>query len=195
MSQTFAGGTLLPPVPKALAWAEACAALRGEGQKVNSADLFLGILLARPDDQGEMRVLLAHFGLKARDLLPDDYPAITTESLAKAAKTVTGPTEEDWDLDVDEILRTAGSLSRGNVQLAHVLGALLQRPTPLLARLESALSRFRIEASQLSSEFSTFVIGTTFSDAADSTADPGSSGTAGCLPITSSSSGTRFTMS
>jgi hypothetical protein len=178
MTQMFAGGTQSPSVQRALEWAAACAALRGEGQTVNSADLFLGILLAHPDDRGEMWALLAHFGLTARDLLPDDYPAITTESLAKAAKTVTGPTQENWDPDVDEILRTAGSLSGGKVQLAHVMGALLQRSTPLLERLDSAVSRFGIEASQLSSEFSTFVIGT-ISDAADSTLDLDSSVTAG----------------
>jgi hypothetical protein len=166
-------------VLRALAWAEACAALRGEGQAVNSADLFLGILLAHPDGRGEMRVLLTHFGLTARDLLPDDYPVITNDSLAKAAKTVTGSTQGTLDPEVNDVLLTAGSLSGGNVQLAHVMSALLQRPTPLLRQLDAAVSRFGIEAAQLSREFSVFVGSTTISDDVDSALNLGSSVTAG----------------
>jgi hypothetical protein len=156
MSQA-ADGTQSPSVQQALAWAEACAALRGEAQAVNSADLFLGILLAHPDERGEMRVLLTHFGLTARDLLPDDYPAITNASLAQAAKTVTGSTQGSWDPEVSDILSTAGSLSRGNTHLAHVMSALLQRATPLLDRFGAAVSRFGIDAAQLSQEFGRFV--------------------------------------
>ena len=157
------GGSYSPSMQKALGWAEACAALRGDGVRVvTESDLFLGLLLAHPDDRGEMRVLLAHFGLTARDLLPGDYPAVTTASLRGAARTVAEPSPDAWDPQVSEILATAGSLSGGNAQVAHVMSALLSGATPFRQRLEERLSRFGISATELAAEFQSFLVGSRF---------------------------------
>jgi hypothetical protein len=161
-------GNFSPSVERALGWAQACAALRGDDVRVvTETDLFLGLLLAHPDNRGEVRVLLAHFGLTARDLLPGDYPAVTIESLREAAKTVTSPSPDDWAPQVADILAMAGSLSVGNAQVAHVMSALLSGSTPFRQRLDDGVSRFGIEAAELATEFQSFLTGTTIVDQTD----------------------------
>jgi KAP family P-loop domain len=172
-------GRRSPSVDNALRWAEACASLSGGGPTITPTDLFLGILIAHPDDKGEMRVLLAHFGLTARDMLPDDYPVVTPENLREAAKSVSRPSPDTWDPDVQNILDIADSTSDGKAQLAHVMGALLQRSTPFLERLEAGVARFGIQASQLASEFNAFLSSTTITDPDDPTLDLRSRITAG----------------
>jgi len=161
-------GNFSPSVQRALGWAEACAALRGDDVRVvTEPDLFLGLLLAHPDNRGEMRVLLAHFGLTARDLLPGDYPAVTTATLREAAKTVSSPSPDSWAPQVADILAMAGSLSGGNAQVAHVMSALLSGSTPFRQRLDDGVSRFGIEAAELATEFQSFLTGTTIVDQTD----------------------------
>lgn len=161
-------GNFSPSVQRALGWAEACAALRGDDVRVvTEPDLFLGLLLAHPDDHGEMRVLLAHFGLTARDLLPGDYPAVTIATLREAAKTVSSPSPDSWAPQVADILAMAGSLSGGNAQVAHVMSALLSGSTPFRQRLDDGVSRFGIEAAELATEFQSFLTGTTIVDQTD----------------------------
>ena len=88
----------------ALQWAEASTALRGACQPVTELDLFLGTLLAHPDPDGEMRRLIGYFGLTARDLLPDDFPKVTRESLLHAAATVGTGSPASRDERVTQII-------------------------------------------------------------------------------------------
>jgi hypothetical protein len=141
-------------VGEALRWAQTFVALRGSGQ-ISVAELFAGALLAHPDREGEVRQLLAHFELTARDVLPDDFPPVTVEGLRAAAATVTGQETPTWDGAVGDILSTAGSLAGGRAQLPHVLGALLQQPTPLRQALQLGLTRFGYDVERLAEEYVT----------------------------------------
>src|SRR5690349_18451826 len=75
-------------VNRAMRWAEASVALRGGSPVITEVDMVLGALLAHPDPDGELRRLISHFGLTARDVLPDDYPDVTPERLRRAAASV-----------------------------------------------------------------------------------------------------------
>jgi hypothetical protein len=79
--------TLSPSSQRALGFAEAAARHRTGGPHavVEPADLLIGVLLAHPDTEGEGRVLLTHFGLTARDVLPENYPPVTAEDLRQHA--------------------------------------------------------------------------------------------------------------
>ena len=94
-----------PSVGRALLWASGCAALRGEQALVRSEDLFVGLLLAHADSDGEVWRFLDHFGLKARDLLPDDYPVIDSPTLLRVAAGASGPDVSQWDRRVSEFRR------------------------------------------------------------------------------------------
>jgi hypothetical protein len=126
--------------------------VRGSGP-ITVVRLFVGVLLGHADSQGEVRQLLDHFELTARDVLPDDFPPVTVESLRAAAATVTARETPTMDRAVDEILSTAGSLAGGRAQLAHVLGALLQRSTPLRQALQPGLDRFGYDVRQLAEAY------------------------------------------
>jgi hypothetical protein len=152
MTQSPPGENWSPSVNRALQWAEACGSLNGSAQ-VSDTEVFLGVLLAHPDQNGEMRTLLSHFGLTGRDLLPDGYPAITVDTLRRAAATVSQVSADRWDDDVEVIVRKAGSLSGGAPQLAHLMGALLEHPTPWRRRLETALSWSGVQIDELSTGF------------------------------------------
>ena len=147
------GGVFSPSVDEAMLWAQACAALGGAHRPVGSDEVFLGIMLAHPDGRGEMRRFLAHFGLTARDVLPDDYPLITSKRLQQAAATVQGPEVSNWSIDVNEILSLATRRGAGVAQVAHVMGALLLHPTPWRDRLQRGLSRFGIPVDEVGREF------------------------------------------
>jgi exonuclease VII small subunit len=154
MTAAPGGGSWSTSVGRALRWAQTVTALRGS-ERITVAELFVGALLAHPDDQGEVRQLLEHFELTARDVLPDDFPPVTADGLRGAAATVTGQEPPSWDGAVSDILSTAGSLAGGRAQLPHVLGALLQRSTPLRQALQLGLNRFGYEVQQLTEEYVT----------------------------------------
>jgi hypothetical protein len=65
---------LSPSSRRALGFALAAARQREPDSAVEPDDLLVGLLLAHPDEAGEARVLLAHFGLTGRDVLAPDYP-------------------------------------------------------------------------------------------------------------------------
>lgn len=136
-------------VELALQWAEASAALRGPDQGVTEADLVVGTLLAHPDSDGEMRRLLGHFGLTGLDLLPDDFPKITVEALRRAAATVGVIGLPARDPLVEEVLSIAESLSGGEVQLVHLLGAQLLGSTSFLQMLDRGLERSGLGATEI----------------------------------------------
>src|SRR4051812_15502360 len=87
-------------VRQALLWASAISSIDGTDQPVTANELFLGLLLAHPDDKGEVWQFPDHFGLTARDVLPDDYPVIDRAVLEQAARAARGPDRSDWDADV-----------------------------------------------------------------------------------------------
>jgi KAP family P-loop domain len=154
MSVASGEGNWSGSVDEALRWAQATATLGGGGP-ITVAELFVGALLAHPDDQGEVRQFLDHFELTARDVLPDDFQQVTVEGLRAAAATVTGQEPPTWDAAVSDVLATAGSLAGGPARLPHLLGALLQRSTALRQALQSGLDRFGYEVQQVTEEYVT----------------------------------------
>jgi hypothetical protein len=130
----------------ALRWAMAAAAHREgippspEGPAVEAADLFVGVLLAHPDRDGEGRVLLEHFSLTARDVLPPDYPAVSAEDLQRWARDVSRSSTPVLGQTAAAIVDRARSTSSGDVRLYQLLGALLGPSSALRTPLTSALS-------------------------------------------------------
>jgi len=75
-------GKLSPSTHAALGWAAAAAcnrAQRAEPVDVEPADILVGLLLSHARPNGEARVLLSHFWLTARDVLPVAYPLVSSE--------------------------------------------------------------------------------------------------------------------
>lgn len=149
-------GDWSPSVDRALLWASGCAAVRGGDGTVTSDELFLGLLLAHPDAQGEVWQFLDHFGLTARDLLPDDYPVVDTAVLSRAAASARGPDPTDWDTEVSGILTDASARAGGRAQVLHVMTELLGR-APWPGRVQTGLNRFGISASDLVRELESVV--------------------------------------
>ncbi len=142
-------------VNKALLWASGCAALNGDRRPVTSDDLFVGLLLAHPDKKGDVWQFLAHFGLTARDVLPDDRRVLDEKALHSAAAAARGPDVGDWSPDVSRIMDDAGRRATGMVQVLHVLASLLSQPQSQWPdRLQPGLTRFGISATALVVEFS-----------------------------------------
>jgi hypothetical protein len=93
---------------------------------VNPEDLLVGVLLAHPDQLGEGRVLLAHFGLTARDVLPETYPKVPVAELKQRAAEVEPDVDPPLSRETISVLDAARELGRGHASLRHLLGALLQ---------------------------------------------------------------------
>jgi hypothetical protein len=115
---------------------------------VRSEELFLGLLLAHPDENGEVWRFLDHFGLTARDLLPDDYPVIDATALREAAAAAYGPAEDRWAPEVSSIVSNAALRAGGPAQVLHVMAVLLML-TPWPDRLQLGLNRYGINARTL----------------------------------------------
>jgi len=134
-------------VMAAFRWAGIAARIRertppGESDPlINGVDLFLGALLAHADEDGELNVILTHFGVTARDVVGDAYPAITPDSLQAAAEQAL-PTavQPGDDTSLTEVIASAQSYGRGRVQLPHLIAAMLLAPSDLWTPLEAALS-------------------------------------------------------
>ncbi len=99
--------------------------------EVGPEDLLVGVLLAHPDAAGEGRVLLHHFGLTARDVLPADYPAVDFADLARHAAGLPEAVDRSGLVEIEAVLDNARSLGEGTARLAHVLAALLNLGPPL----------------------------------------------------------------
>ena len=131
---------LSPSSRRAMAFAAAAARIRdGFGSPVvRPDDLLVGVLLSHPDREGEGRVLLGHFGLTARDVLPDDYPQLDPDELRRHTA---GLGLDGWPaLDPDAERALLGLVEqRDEVHLRHLLGALLESSGPLRDRLAARL--------------------------------------------------------
>jgi hypothetical protein len=92
---------------------------------IEPADLLVGTLLAHPYEDGEARVLLHHFGLTARDVLPSGYPKFSVEDLHREAAGVDPADTHTLDPEAESVLASAASLAGGEVHVRYLLGALL----------------------------------------------------------------------
>jgi hypothetical protein len=132
---------LSPSSRRALGFAHAAARHRARDAAplVEPADVLVGLLLSHPDREGEARVLLSHFGLTARDVLPPDYPAVTAEDLRHRTAGIAIDAPPPLSPDVE---RAVESVKQKEVHLRHLLGALLHgSPTSSFhGRLEERLS-------------------------------------------------------
>jgi hypothetical protein len=133
---------------RALAWASATAQERMGGPSaqavVEPADVLVGLLLAHPDPGGEARVLLEHFGLTARDLLPEGYPQVRPEALQRWGRNI-GLSEPPFiSSEGERVIESAQSLksASGVLELRYLLAGLMDVSsdvrTSLDGRLESA---------------------------------------------------------
>ena len=143
-----------PSVNTALLWASGCASLRPGGAEVQTEELFVGMLLAHPDKDGEVWRLLDHFGLTLRDLLPDDYPILDTAVLREAAAAAHDPSPDEWNIEVATIMSAATQRAGGPAQVLHVLAALLM-VDEWQDRLQVGVDRFGISARTVADELNT----------------------------------------
>jgi hypothetical protein len=96
-------------------------------------------LLAHPDEDGEGRVLLHHFGLTARDVLPLGYPKLSIQELRRAAAGVDAGDPHPLDQEAESVMASAASMApNGRVSLQYLLGALLAVQVPLRWRTSLA---------------------------------------------------------
>ncbi|BCJ46958.1 hypothetical protein GCM10010168_35220 [Actinoplanes ianthinogenes] len=129
---------------RALRWAGAAAACREsgpigpDGPAMNPFDLLVGLLLAHPDAAGEAFVVLDHFGLTARDVLPPNYPALAPDQLQHQAAKLVGPPH--LSPSVELVVGRLPASSAGPVPLYLLLGALLGADTELTTPLRVALA-------------------------------------------------------
>ena len=101
-----------------------------QGVSVEPDDLLVGILLAHPGERGEARVLLGHFGLTARDVLPESYPKLPVADLRQRAASVDSGTDPQLGPRTMSVLEAARQLGSGYAHVRHLLGALLQQSHP-----------------------------------------------------------------
>jgi KAP family P-loop domain len=142
-----------------LGFAEAAARNRSQSPQVviEPADLLVGVLLAHPDSEGEARVLLAHFGLTVRDVLPADYPSVTADDLRRRAGEVSADSPAPLAPDIEQAML---SRTTGEVQLRDLLGGLLHvSPSSALHRsLEDRLAAAGISLSVLGSVYDKWLV-------------------------------------
>jgi hypothetical protein len=105
---------------------------------IGPADLLVGTLLAHPDEDGEGRALLHHFGLTARDVLPLGYPKLSIQELRRAAAGVDPGDPHPLDREAESVMASAASRAGGRVSLQYLLGALLAVEVPLRWRTSLA---------------------------------------------------------
>jgi len=146
------------------------------GVIVEPEDLFVGVLLAHPGEHGEARVLLEHFGLTARDVLPAGYPKVLVADLRQRAADVDPNTEPLLGPATVSLLIAARQLGGGFARLRHLLGALLQQSQPF--RWSQALASRGTEWSQVLDSYQRWLAGAlpdaTAGPAASSSRDGGS---------------------
>ena len=141
---------LSPSSQRALGFAQAAARHRSgrPDTEVDLSDLLVGLLLAHPDRDGELRVLLTHFGLTARDVLPDDYPPVTAEDLRIHTAGIGLDAPPPLTPDAERALQPRYATE---LHLRHVLGGLLQGSDSDLSRaLATRLAAVGSSLSELS---------------------------------------------
>jgi hypothetical protein len=168
---TLAMGQLSPSTELAIDWAWAAARHRatphaagGTGAPdgtteptIGPADLLVGTLLAHPDEDGEGRVLLHHFGLTARDVLPTGYPKLPIHDLRREARGVDPGDPHPLDEEAESVLASAASLAGGRVSLPYLLAALLALEVPL--RWRTSLAARGADAASVRDSYSRWLEG------------------------------------
>jgi hypothetical protein len=131
---------------RALDWAQAVARIRertpptGSPPPIDALDLFVGALLAHPDVNGEVRVLLDHFGMTARDVVGERYARVTPTTLDAVLPLVSPGAQSSDGPGLADVFATARRLAGGTPRLRHVVGGLLSAQTTLTTRLDTALA-------------------------------------------------------
>ena len=83
-------------------------------------------------------MLLHHFGLTARDVLPTGYPKLPIQDLRREAGGVHPGDPHPLDEEAESVLASAASLAGGRVSLPYLLAALLALEVPLRWRTSLA---------------------------------------------------------
>src|SRR6266516_740220 len=166
---TGPAGELSPQSDLAMRWSLAAAAVRTrqdsgpDGPPVEASDLLVGLLLAEAagpvageaveisqtaettQDAGAMRgivaVLLDHYGLTARDVLPPDYPVLPAADLQRAGASVPEDVQPMLGSTAELVLRLARSSASVPTEPTHLLEAFLSPSSPLGTSLSTAFAR------------------------------------------------------
>jgi hypothetical protein len=128
-----------------------------QGVIVEPEDLLVGVLPAHPSEHGEARVLLEHFGLTARDVLPEGYPKVPVADLRQRAAEVDPEAEPQLGPAAVSVLSAARQLGNGFARLRHLLGALLQQSQPF--RWAQALAARGAEWTQVMDSYQRWLAG------------------------------------
>lgn len=134
---------LSPSGRRALGYALASAMRRHAdpaSASVEPDDMLVGVLLAHPDAAGEGRVLLAHFGVGLRELLPKPFHDLTASELEHQAVHVSLELPPPLGPSAESVLADARPSDGGTVHLRHLLGALIGPSSPVGERFAFALS-------------------------------------------------------
>lgn len=152
-----------------LRWAAALASCRhGEepsdelGPEVNTFDLFVGLLLAHPD-QSEPKTMLEHFRLTLGQVLPEDYKRPDAQALEQNLRSIpdSGP---QMDKYVREILEYSESSSTNNPDDAALIYrplflAMLETDTPFRAVLEEHIKKLGSTVFELRNNTEKYFVG------------------------------------
>ena len=140
---------LSPSSRRAFGYALAAAWVRAghHDTAVEPDDLLVGLLLAHPDQHGEARTLLAHFGLTGRDVLADGYPPLAPDELHRQAATITVDDQPPLSPPVEKALislstgyEKSSAAGDSTVHLRQLLGALLATRSDLTEQLDKRLT-------------------------------------------------------
>lgn len=159
-------GDISPSLRKALRWAWAAATERDTSGtppvEVEATDLLFGVLLAHAGERGEGHVLLAHFGLTARDVLPPGHSIPDPASLVRAAGQVPPDGLPDLTPDVESALSDVRSrIGGGTLHLRGLLAALLRnRRGSLATSMRDALTAAGASYDRLADELTELVAAT-----------------------------------
>jgi hypothetical protein len=155
-------GKLSPSTHAALGWAAAAAcnrAQRAEPVDVEPADILVGLLLSHARPNGEARVLLSHFGLTARDVLPEAYPLVSGDELQRYADGVSATELPPLSPIAGEVLGGVERLRGGSDvgHLRHLLGSLLSSTSELTRPLDAGLLAAGASLSELTSNYQSWL--------------------------------------
>jgi hypothetical protein len=135
-----------PSVQAAFDWSVAVARVRSATPKddpdpqPSPEDLLVGTMLAHPDEDGEVRVLLTHFDLTLRDVVGDTYARLTPANLDLAAAASSGWDPARTGPAAQLVATAARGAGGGRIQLLQLLGGMLGASTELTTRFEAAFA-------------------------------------------------------
>src|SRR4051794_29781881 len=112
------------------------------------------MLLAHPERGAEGRVLLDHFGLTARDVLPASYPIVRPDVLQRRADAIDYGDQPAVSEDVERIVEAAqGDAPRAGLEISGLLDGFLKTTNEVARQLHERLGATGVDGAQLASAY------------------------------------------